>query len=94
MLFPKEDVCYSFWSLSSLCMLDRMHWIDKQALTDFILSCQDKVNKTKQTKTELLFQQKLNMKDDGGISDRPGNLADVFHLFFGICLFVFVCLMD
>lgn len=24
-------------------------------------------------------------KDDGGISDRPENLADVFHLFFGIC---------
>ena len=23
-------------------------------------------------------------KDDGGISDRPGNMADVFHTFFGI----------
>ncbi len=23
--------------------------------------------------------------DDGGIADRPGNMADVFHTFFGIC---------
>lgn len=46
-------------------MLDRMQWIDGEALQKFILSCQD--------------------KDDGGISDRPDNLADVFHLFFGIC---------
>jgi geranylgeranyl transferase type-2 subunit beta len=22
--------------------------------------------------------------DDGGISDRPGNMSDVFHTFFGI----------
>jgi geranylgeranyl transferase type-2 subunit beta len=24
-------------------------------------------------------------KEDGGISDRPGNTADVFHTFFGFC---------
>ncbi len=23
-------------------------------------------------------------KDDGGISDRPGNMPDIFHSFFGI----------
>lgn len=23
--------------------------------------------------------------EDGGIADRPGNIADVFHTFFGIC---------
>jgi geranylgeranyl transferase type-2 subunit beta len=23
--------------------------------------------------------------DHGGISDRPGNMTDVFHTFFGIC---------
>jgi hypothetical protein len=41
--------------------------------------------------------------DDGGIADRPGNIADAFHTYFGIagmfddlfvCLFVylFICL--
>ena len=24
-------------------------------------------------------------QDDGGISDRPGNVGDVFHTFFGVC---------
>jgi geranylgeranyl transferase type-2 subunit beta len=23
--------------------------------------------------------------EDGGIADRPGNMADVYHTFFGIC---------
>jgi geranylgeranyl transferase type-2 subunit beta len=35
------DVCYSWWVLASLTMLGRAHWIDKQGLTNFILSCQD-----------------------------------------------------
>ena len=35
-----EDVCYSWWVLSSLAMIDRLHWIDGQKLTDFILRCQ------------------------------------------------------
>ncbi|KAK0538635.1 Rab geranylgeranyltransferase [Tilletia horrida] len=36
-----EDVCYSWWVLSSLSMLGRLHWIDGQRLRTFILSCQD-----------------------------------------------------
>ncbi|KAJ1972469.1 Rab geranylgeranyltransferase [Dimargaris xerosporica] len=36
-----EDVCYSWWVLSSLSILDRRHWIDKYKLRDFILSSQD-----------------------------------------------------
>ncbi len=34
-----------------------------------------------------LAERQLQCEDaeDGGISDRPENLADVFHLFFGIC---------
>lgn len=28
---------------------------------------------------------KCQDKDDGGISDRPGNMADIFHTYFGIC---------
>ncbi|KAJ3036281.1 hypothetical protein HDV00_002937 [Rhizophlyctis rosea] len=36
-----EDVCYSWWVLSSLAMLDRIHWISKDHLRKFILSAQD-----------------------------------------------------
>lgn len=60
----KEDVCYSWWVLSSLSALGRISWIDRKRLGEFILECQD--------------------ADDGGISDRPGNIADVFHTFFGV----------
>jgi geranylgeranyl transferase type-2 subunit beta len=35
-----EDVCYSWWVLSSLAMIDRLHWIDGSKLTAFILRCQ------------------------------------------------------
>lgn len=35
------DVCYSWWVLSSLIMIDRVHWIDKNKLVQFILDCQD-----------------------------------------------------
>uniref|UniRef100_A0A0E0QL45 Geranylgeranyl transferase type-2 subunit beta n=2 Tax=Oryza TaxID=4527 RepID=A0A0E0QL45_ORYRU len=38
------DVCYSWWVLSSLIMIDRVHWIDKDKLAKFILNCQDKEN--------------------------------------------------
>lgn len=34
------QVCYSWWCLSALQILGRLHWIDKTALTQFILSCQ------------------------------------------------------
>lgn len=34
------QVCYSWWCLSCLGILDRLHWIDKEALTRFILYCQ------------------------------------------------------
>ena len=35
-----EDVCYSWWVLSSLAMIGRSHWIDGNKLTTFILRCQ------------------------------------------------------
>jgi geranylgeranyl transferase type-2 subunit beta len=37
----KEDVCYSWWSLSPMAMLGKMDWIDRKALRRFILGCQD-----------------------------------------------------
>ncbi|KAL4719677.1 hypothetical protein ACJJTC_002998 [Scirpophaga incertulas] len=35
------DLCYSWWVLSSLSMLNRIHWVDKKCLEQFILACQD-----------------------------------------------------
>ena len=35
------DVCYSWWVLSSLAIMGKMHWIDHKALARFILGCQD-----------------------------------------------------
>ncbi|KAL9012723.1 MAG: hypothetical protein Q9173_002534 [Seirophora scorigena] len=36
-----QDVCYSWWVGSSLAMIDKLHWIDKDKLAEFILQCQD-----------------------------------------------------
>ncbi|RIB05542.1 terpenoid cyclases/protein prenyltransferase alpha-alpha toroid [Gigaspora rosea] len=36
-----EDVCYSWWVLSALSILGRVHWINKEKLIDFILTAQD-----------------------------------------------------
>ncbi|KLO10383.1 terpenoid cyclases/Protein prenyltransferase [Schizopora paradoxa] len=36
-----EDVCYSFWVLSAMAILDKVTWIDAEKLTSFILSAQD-----------------------------------------------------
>ncbi|KAL2049158.1 hypothetical protein ABVK25_010587 [Lepraria finkii] len=36
-----EDVCYSWWVMSSLVMIDRLRWIDGDKLVQFILRCQD-----------------------------------------------------
>lgn len=36
-----EQVCYSFWVLSALSILNKIHWIDSEKLIGFILSAQD-----------------------------------------------------
>jgi len=58
------DVCYSWWVVSSLSIIERLHWISQEKLISFILNCQD--------------------DDNGGIADRPGDYADVYHTFFGV----------
>jgi len=35
------DVCYSWWVLSSLKVIGKLHWIDKEKLCRFILASQD-----------------------------------------------------
>lgn len=37
----QEDVCYSFWILASLNILNADQFIDREKLFEFILSCQD-----------------------------------------------------
>lgn len=37
------DVCYSWWVMSGMALIDRLHWIDKDKLTAFILQCQDPI---------------------------------------------------
>lgn len=37
----QADVCYSWWVLASLAILDRLEVVDAQALCGFVLSCQD-----------------------------------------------------
>lgn len=36
-----EDVCYTWWVMSSLSILGRIHWINRDKLIAFILSAQD-----------------------------------------------------
>jgi geranylgeranyl transferase type-2 subunit beta len=47
----KEDVCYSWWVMSSMAMLDKLHWIDGDKLTKFILQCQVGSSPTLQSPT-------------------------------------------
>uniref|UniRef100_A0A183CJF7 Geranylgeranyl transferase type-2 subunit beta n=1 Tax=Globodera pallida TaxID=36090 RepID=A0A183CJF7_GLOPA len=35
------DVCYSWWVLASLAILGRLHWVDGESLTRFIIASQD-----------------------------------------------------
>lgn len=37
----QADVCYSWWILSALTILGRVHWIDGPRLCSFILQCQE-----------------------------------------------------
>lgn len=37
------DVCYSFWVVSSLAIINRLDWIDSDKLANFILESQDEI---------------------------------------------------
>ena len=39
-LCGKTKVCYSYWVLSSMAILNKLTWIDAPSLTRFILSAQ------------------------------------------------------
>jgi geranylgeranyl transferase type-2 subunit beta len=36
-----QDVCYSWWVISSLKIIGKLNWINIEKLRDYILSCQD-----------------------------------------------------
>ena len=50
--------------ITSLVILGKDDYIDKDKLEQFILQAQD--------------------MEDGGIADRPGDCADIYHTYFGI----------
>lgn len=84
-----EDVCYSWWVLSTLSVLGRLHWINAKKLSKFILSAQvsdDNVHSADEPVLTSLLNAcatSLQDPDDGGIADRPDNVTDVFHTVFG-----------
>lgn len=88
-----EDVCYSWWVLSTLSVLGRLHWINANKLSRFILSAQVSTCSFPPRLTlsmvligdighlsHMLYAQDA---EDGGIGDRPDNVTDVFHTVFG-----------
>lgn len=86
----QADVCYSWWILSGMGILGRVGlpifvWFlrampEFNSVTCFGFLQIEWIDKQK------LVQFILNCQDvdDGGIADRPGNMADIFHTFFGI----------
>lgn len=93
----QADVCYSWWILSCLRIIGRDHWINRTKLINFILECQDSgivetppvagVAAGAQPPVPPTAEHEAGLADPlvgGGIAERPGNMADIFHTFFGI----------
>lgn len=68
------DVCYSWWILSALAILDNQNLggIDRAALKNFILSSQDPTEAEDEHDSIVC------------IADRPGDVGDLYHTFFGL----------
>ncbi|KCV69688.1 hypothetical protein, variant [Fonticula alba] len=80
------DVCYSWWCLSALTILDRLHWISAEPLSNFILNAQalEDDQYSRESANKLSGQALDDAQDHGGIADRPGDRPDVFHTLFGV----------
>ena len=65
-----------------ICTQD--HWIDKEKLIQFILECQDTGVPDGTVVEPDPNIVDMNVTNGGGIAERPGNMADIFHTFFGI----------
>ncbi|KCV69687.1 hypothetical protein H696_04095 [Fonticula alba] len=80
------QVCYSWWCLSALTILDRLHWISAEPLSNFILNAQalEDDQYSRESANKLSGQALDDAQDHGGIADRPGDRPDVFHTLFGV----------
>ena len=66
-----------------MSVLGRLHWVDKEKLTNFILACQ--VERTCMHCREIFYSpKKIQDTETGGFADRPGDLPDPFHTLFGV----------
>ena len=97
-------MCYSWWVLSSLSIVERLEWISAYKLQ--VPSCahpnvrkeapyyvvararsrlmQSGVGWVSVLRAAQEFILSCQDPEKGGISDRPDDMADVFHTFFGI----------
>lgn len=88
--YAQADVCYSWWILSALCILGRLDWIDTNRLQvrrsphTHVRPCLVGLHTNRTSPHTQSFILQCQDPDDGGIADRPGNVADVFHTFFGV----------
>lgn len=81
-------MCYSWWILSSLSILGKVNGVvDHNLEYDCIHRPPLFMLQVSWIDEALLttFILQCQETDHGGISDRPGNLPDVFHTFFGVC---------
>lgn len=81
----QEDVCYSWWVLSALSILGKV-----------VQECLISIALTKNYQIPWISREKLATfifrcqdSKEGGISDRPENMPDVFHTFFGVSEYTF-----
>ena len=77
------QVCYGWWVLSAMSILGKLHWIDADGLMGFILASQVSENAMREAIRGGIEQMWQDV-DGGGISDRPGDMVDVFHTLFGV----------
>lgn len=91
------DVCYSWWVLLCLAMLQKAHWVSFEKLEEFILSCQDLErggfsdrpdNQTDVFHTcfaiaalALMFPEKYELKPIDPIFCLPKEVAQKIHRF-------------
>lgn len=70
-----SDCCYSWWCLASLKLINySKHFKDSKH------DCLQSIDLHKLKKFIINCQDEVN----GGISDRPGNVVDIFHTCFGL----------
>lgn len=86
----------SRWVLSALSIIERLHWIDGKALqvrSQIQRSHKSTLHENYQFFGDRLASDMLTVQDfilaaqdveKGGIADRPDDMVDVFHTFFGI----------